>query len=368
MKHLRFEKPYFVEDYKEALVKFTEAQSNLVEISKQFEEPENLYMDPDCVTDLEYTPYFNWLTLFLNLRAWECGKPYKFVAPSLAGTKLCSEAKNPKWFLSDAYKYGSDQQKALEQDHSKILVFDEEDKKVLRLTSDQLGFTAFQGDSSKWDDARYPLYRYLRLAEDKNAAAEFISRYVYDTRTLGGAFVWPTDCVNSGGSLYNTKRGVGRRCTDDHIEGYIEDRVDLTLLEVKTFFTKRCFNGPNTNIEGIEEVFLLKYGVNLPSGKNSMKPFLEDIFESFEDYVDFFMLNAFVEDVGKEGSKDYVPKDITTDKPFERNEAGEFVIGKRLSERDLSEGDLKEILGRVQSWTMERTGKMEEKLKDCAVC
>lgn len=299
------------------------------------------------------------------LRAEECRKEYEFVAPSDAGIDLRSEAKNPKWFFSDGKKiafdkYKTDRQNALKRDQSKgdqskILVFGdfgEEGKEKLRLTSDQLGFTAIQGDSSKWDNDKYPLYRYLKLAKDKIAAAEFISRYVYDTRTLGGAFVWPTD----GGYQYNRQRGVG---------GYIEDRVDLTLLEVKSYL-----NG--STIEGHEEPILLRNSVMRPSGEESMKAFL-GIFESFEDYVDFFMLNAFVEDVGKEGSKDYVPKDITTDKPFERNEAGEFVIGdRRLSERDLSEGDLKEILGRVQSWTMERTGKMEEKLeeklKDCAVC
>ena len=348
MGHLRFEKPNFVNDYAEALIEYSKA------LDEAGSEPsgeigDDLYMDPDGVYDLQNTSYYNWLTLFLNLRAEERKKPYEFVSPAKTGINLRSEAKNPEGGFGNGNK--------TESDESKILVFDKEGNKVLRLTSDQLGFSALFGEykdmNRKKDDEEsfYPLYRYFGLAKDKEKAATFISEYVHDTRTLGGAFVWPTNSVKGGRQCtYNCKRGA---------KSYIEDRSDLTLLEVKSYFEKFEIK----DIEGNKKTILLKNEVKNPSGENSMKTFL-DMFSSFEDYVDFFMLDDFVKDLGKGGSKDYVPKDIATGMPFARNENGDFVIGKRLRDRALSESELKKILGRVQKWAMERTEKMEGYLAD----
>ena len=348
MGYLRFEKPGFVSDYAEALIEYSKAPDEAGS-----ESPggigDDLYMDPDGVQDLQSTSYYNWLTLFLNLRAEECKKPYEFVSPTKAGINVRSEAKNPEGDLGNSGK--------TESDESKILVFDKEGNKVLRLTSDQLGFSALFGTYKYMNERRdneesfYPLYRYFGLAEDKEMAAAFISEYVHDTRTLGGAFVWPTNSVEGDRKCtYNCKRGA---------KSNIEDRPDLTLLEVKSYFEKFEIK----DVEGNEKIALLKNEVKNPSGENSMETFL-DMFSSFDDYVDFFMLDDFVEDLGKGGNKDYAPKDIATGRPFERSEHGDFVIGKRLRDRALSESELEEILGRVQKWAMERTETMEGYLAD----
>ncbi len=341
MGHLRFEKSNFVNDYAEALTEYSKVLGK-ADSESPGEIGDDLYMDPDGVHDLQNTSYYNWLTLFLIRRAEECNKPYKFVPPAEAGIDLRSEAKNPEG------DFGNGDEP--EPDESKILAFYTEGEKTLRLTSDQLGFSALSGkykDMDKRKDNKkcfYPLYRYFGLAENKEIAATFISEYVYDTRTLGGAFVWPTNSVGGKRECeYNRKRGA---------RSYVEDRPDLTLLEVKSYFEKSEIK----DIEGNKKITLLEDEVKSP--KSSMKTFL-DIFSSFEDYVDFFMLDDFVEDLGKGGSKDYVPKNIATGRPFERNEDGDFIIGKRLRDKDLSESELKEILGRVQKWVMERTEKME---------
>ena len=70
--------------------------------------------------------------------------------------------------------------------------------------------------------------RYLEMQKNKSdkdtdAVAEFLANYVYTTRTLGGSFLWPETLWKD----YNKSRGNGN---------YIEDRVDLTLLEIKHYF------------------------------------------------------------------------------------------------------------------------------------
>ena len=61
---------------------------------------------------------------------------------------------------------------------------------------------------------------------DQAKAAEFLTKYVYTTRTLGGSFLWPESWHRD----YNMGRGN---------RSYIEDRVDLTLLEIKHYFEYR---------------------------------------------------------------------------------------------------------------------------------
>ena len=104
-----------------------------------------------------------------------------------------------------------------------------------RLHSDQLGFSAVP---CIYFRNNYPLSRYLEMQKNKldkrknksnkatDAVADFLAGYVYTTRTLGGSFLWPESWYKA----YNMSRGNG---------SYIEDRVDLTLLEIKHIYKFR---------------------------------------------------------------------------------------------------------------------------------
>ena len=145
--------------------------------------------------------------------------------------------------------------------------------------SDQLGFSAV---CLKYFRKNYPLSRYLEMQKNKldklknksdkklETVAKFLSEYVYTTRTLGGSFLWPEDWYKG----YNMERGNG---------SYIEDRVDLTLLEIKHIYKFRELE--NQLIYGKDYLFK-RY-------KNQYADKWFGFFDSFEDYVDFFMFNDF---------------------------------------------------------------------------
>lgn len=341
----------------------------------QEEANELKYRDPDKAkyendTELEESSYYNWLTRFLNERALECfknkiiNKNLLFVPPEKAGTVKEGDfwnCPNPtSTFRSDQNPKDFEN---LRRDPSKILVYElNEDGKVknpnepyLRLTSDQLGFSAISNDL--YDDPellfykKYPLYRlfYLGIKEgisdiDGENINEFISNFIYDTRTLGGAFVWPTNDTEVDGDIncnYNRERGV---------RWYIEDRADLTLLEVKCYYEDKEKNQ-----------------LVLKANKGSeMYKFLElfrcrddeDPSKSFRNFVKFFMFDSFV--VNKKG--DLTPKNIRDKNlnPFKFDDE-KYNIGTplRLSKDDLDAKELKTILERVQDMVFNRTRAME---------
>lgn len=351
-----------------------------------------VYRDPDSAVEeqLQRSSYYKWVTRFLN-KNMKVNELYKrnivnknliFVPPKLAGTGEAWNEEFPKKLPvfaddKDEGKYGG-----LKKDPKKILVYElNEDGSIkdpegpyLRLSSDQLGFAAinyalYQYPKTYLFNLRRPLYRLFNLAleleEGKSKTInKFISEFIDYTRTLGGAFLWPTNHVQSGNTnpIYNVKRGVG---------SYIEDRADLTLLEVKCYFEgKHIFIEREGRIEEKKSV--------LSSFMNSqMKQFIE-IFgktndpssKGFENYSEFFKFNgSFV--------KDGVPINILTEEPFEFDEErnGYIVRGRKLqtggehspkyengvlSEIDLDAEGLNKILKRVQKMVTQRTLAMEK--------
>ena len=177
-----------------------------------------------------------------------------------------------------------------------------------RLHSDQLGFSAVP---CIYFRNNYPLSRYLEMQKNKldkrknksnkatDAVADFLAGYVYTTRTLGGSFLWPESWYKA----YNMSRGNG---------SYIEDRVDLTLLEIKHIYKFRELE--NQLIYGKDHL--------LKQYKNQYADKWFGFFDSFEDYVDFFMFNDFVEDISTNGKKEYMPINILTGKRFKTDYPG----------------------------------------------
>lgn len=172
------------------------------------------------------------------------------------------------------------------------------------LHSDQLGFSAVPWI---YFSTKYPLSRYFEMQKNKEAA-KFLTDYVLATRTLGGSFLWPESWYKG----YNMSRGNGREIKDKIIKGnagYIEDRVDLTLLEIKHYFEYRELDDKKKFKYSGDILF--RYYDNLDAQT------WFGFFDSFEDYVDFFMFNDFV-DKDKQ-TKEYTPINILTGAPFDKD-------------------------------------------------
>lgn len=215
-----------------------------------------------------------------------------------------------------------------------------------RLHSDQLGFSAVPCIFFR---NNYPLSRYLEMQKNKldkrknksnkatDAVADFLAGYVYTTRTLGGSFLWPESWYKA----YNMSRGNG---------SYIEDRVDLTLLEIKHIYKFRELE--NQLIYGKDHL--------LKQYKNQYADKWFGFFDSFEDYVDFFMFNDFVEDISTNGKKEYMPINILTGKRFKTDYPGYEMD----TLKDIKEYKLKEMLERVRDMVANRTKKMEDLINE----
>ena len=155
-------------------------------------------------------------------------------------------------------------------------------KQHFTVHSDQLGFSAVPWI---YFSTKYPLSRYFEMQKNKSdkdpdAIANFLTKYVYTTRTLGGSFLWPESWYKA----YNMNRGNGKNDNKDNNKdnniGYIEDRVDLTLLEIKHYFEYRELDDKK-NFKYSGDI-LFRYYDNLDAQT------WFGFFDSFEDYVDFF--------------------------------------------------------------------------------
>lgn len=244
-----------------------------------------IYNDPD---NKKNTDFYDKLVDFLNAASWKNKKNLYFKA---------NEA--PYGMITVYYKdkYGNEQH--------------------FTVHSDQLGFSAVP---KIYFRKNYPLSRYLEMQKNKSdklknksdidAVAKFLTEYVYTTRTLGGSFLWPESLW----STYNKNRGNG---------SYIEDRVDLTLLEIKHYFEYRELDDKK-NFKYSGDILFSRY--KIPDAQTWF-----GFFDSFEDYVDFFLFNGFVKEINKNGKKEYMPINILTgDLNYETNTLKDIKDEKQL--------------------------------------
>lgn len=133
------------------------------------------------------------------------------------------------------------------------------------LRSDQLGFSAPSNAQA------HPYDLFIVKSVNKEAAAKQAAEWVASSRTIGGSFLWPTPFYFS----YNPARG-GKITSNRKF--YIQDRVDLTLWEIKY-----RYEGENkhTVLRRVEEP------------DSNLSVWLEH-FDSFEMYVKFFCFDDFV--------------------------------------------------------------------------
>lgn len=262
-----------------------------------------IYNDPD---NKKNTDFYDKLASFLNAASWKNKKNLYFKA---------NEA--PYGMITVYYK-----DKKGEEHHFTI-------------HSDQLGFSAVPCIYFKQN---YPLSRYLEMQKNKSdkdpdAIAEFLANYVYTTRTIGGSFLWPETLWKS----YNPGRGCVK----------IEDRVDLTLLEIKHYFEYRDLDDKK-KFKYRRDILFSRY--KIPDAQTWF-----GFFDSFEDYVDFFMFNDFV-DKDKQ-TKEYMPINILTGEAFEK---GYLNYETNTLKKIEDENQLKEMLDLVMRKVKARSVNMEK--------
>ena len=227
----------------------------------------------------------------------------------------------------------------------------------LHLTSDQFGFSAnkegiYDEKNHKLNE-KYPFVKYVKNGGVKSLVGETI----WNTRTIGGSFLWPKVEDNRGYwvSTYNTERGVGKNPVHVDDDFYIEDRVDLTLYEIKEFYEayieSKDYDSVKKNMS--KDSLILRYC-------DSKEIFIWlSLFGTFENYVNFFCFNDFVNNIdGK-----YYPKDIFSGKSINNENIKEYrdKTGKtyKFIQRNACKEDLETAFINLIAWTRARSARME---------
>lgn len=306
--------------YKNFEKKYYDFLTKVEENNVDYKKSEGFYIDPDGVTE-----FYNHLTCFLNHQEKKYKKSYLFMPPKAAPLTT-----------------------------TKITVI-QNGEMLFRLTSDQFGFSAdkriYKYNNDKYNYykcyyGKYPLANLLFLTqgEDQTKREEIkkqIARYVKNTRTIGGSFLWPVPPKGRCNCIYNTSRGIG---------SYLEDRVDLTLLEIK-----HALDGSYDKGEHTSDILYRQY----QNGKRYIKEWLKH-FDSFDSYVEYFMLEDFVEK--KDGK--YVPINIINGEPLNDDYLKKYREQyKKSSLQNLTEKEIRAMLEYLEKKILERSAKMENIIK-----
>lgn len=219
---------------------YSDWEKKYTDFLKQFykkKDCKQVYNDPDGV---EHTEFYKDLAEFLNIRE-----------------KQMKEKMKGNW----SYEFDIDKK-------SKGIKVKEKNVEIFTIFSDQFGFSA----PRKGKEKKHPYDVYAEINNYDESYLKNISKYVYYTRTLGGSFLWPCD----GGKKYNGERGGNQTSNSERY--YIEDRVDLTLLEIKNYYDREIENR------------ILNYCLT-----DDMKKWF-DHFKDFKTYIDFFLFQSFVDE------------------------------------------------------------------------
>ena len=279
--------------------------------------------------DKEYhDKYKKWLDFY-----WECIDTNPYVDPDQLENE--KERSNP-YFYEDLCIFLNQRQGRKYQYNKENDKYIHDDTGV-QLVSDQFGFSAPKIQLTHPYDVY--LQKCKREGKDKDIAIENVIHWIMTTRSIGGSFLWPDDIWKT----YNTHRGS---------RSYIQDRVDLTLLEIKHYLDNKG------NVE--KDVLKVK-------DKSNGQKWLAD-FSSFKEYVNYFFLDPFVDK--KNG---YIPYDIVRSNMEHGVPLDEEVINKYKKQskwtakylRDnsilkLNTTDLERMFNNVCKMIEERSEKMEE--------
>lgn len=193
------------------------------------------------------------------------------------------------------------------------------------LRSDQLGFSAPSVEKNHIYDF------YLDKSENKEQARKSISKWIFDSRSIGGCFLWPMDRENGKWITnvnYNKIRGKSR----------MQDRADMCLQDIKNCFEKK------------DGSWLYKQYREHDNMKRWLDHFGNGV-DGFMRYVEFFCFKDFLNDNG-------MPKDL-----FDGGEINfwspKYV--KKFSEYAVE--DLEKILNNLNKCVLSRSEAIEKILK-----
>lgn len=212
------------------------------------------YADPDSL-NTNCTALYQDITTFLNIKEEELSKKLK------------------EKFV---YVY-----EPLESPYIQVKT-DQTDNILFYLKTDQFGFSAPCKAKS------HPYDSYILLDEDRQQRCiriHNVAKWIFDSRSLGGCFVWPLDerADKRLDVAYNRLRGGSIKRKGG---SYIQDRVDLTLLELKYIIERG----------DLEQSFYDKLILgNQFKLKANMKTWLEHFNGNFKNYVEFFCFDDFVD-------------------------------------------------------------------------
>lgn len=231
----------------------------------------------------------------------------------------------------------------------------ERDKSIIFLRTDQFGFSAPSGNKKirrAWDNMRYPYAAYLVKSEGENRYNK-VGNWIWLTRTMGGSFLWPLrKCGRNWQSMYNIRRGIGNEragwC-------YLQDRVDLTLNEIKHYYMHKTNNNGEVNYtkyEWKDDILFGELCFEMSKGKAELKTWL-DHFSSFKEYTEYFMLEDFIEN---DNIKNIVTGRFLAEGDVEKIKAQKGEI------QELSSCELEGMLDNLVSWISKRTARIEKEL------
>ncbi len=182
-----------------------------------------------------------------------------------------------------------------------------EEVDLFYLRSDQLGFSAPSNEKS------HPYDLYIKKNINIDEAVKQVTDWIIGSRTIGGSFLWPRPFYDT----YNQSRGGKINSSRKY---YIQDRVDLTLWEIKNWYKKI---NKNTIM-------------NRQNTRNSNLNIWLGHFTNFETYVKFFHFDTFV----KQTSNEISPINILTNEINEpiwgcNGENPEIEISNKLSKTEV---------------------------------
>ncbi|MCH5166985.1 MAG: hypothetical protein J1F35_03745 [Erysipelotrichales bacterium] len=206
----------------------------------------------------------------------------------------------------------------------------------VQLVSDQCGFSAPGTKLSHPYDVY--LIKCKKEGRKKDESIDKVVNWVMESRTIGGSFLWTKEIW----AIYNIVRGGSSKYGN-----YIEDRVDLTLCEIKHYLNK----------ENFENDILYK---KIKNELTKEEIWLKD-FKSFDEYVDYFCFNTFVD-------KNYMPYDIVNsnfangDKILIDESEDNYKKRKKVSIFDLTADQLETMLNNVNFMIKKRSKLMMKKM------
>ena len=294
------------------------------------------YFDPDVEENSSFDFYRN-LTMFLNAQE-----------KKLSG-KL---EKRYIYFFNQTNPYGIEVREKIQGKISGPIFY---------LKSDQFGFSA---PKSLNELKEHPYDTFIRLNNNSDEAKKDVLRWLYLTRGLGGSFLWPMEYDGRGGYIenprYNSARGGTRGAAlkgKNNYWYYIEDRVDLTLNEIKQVLEYIGTDHPELQGNNL-------WNCCLP--ETNMVKWLRH-FKYFKTYVEFFKFEDFVD-------KDFIPYDITENK---KNKKAENIIdiqrykGEKRPRKIWTGNDggmngeqLKDMFDYLSEKIKQRSGVMEKCIKN----